>query len=136
MFAKVFVGVVLVLSACCVVANAGSELDIEEGMWEITSTMKMQGMSIPPMTFSQCITKEDAVPQSSSPGQEDCKVTDMKTIGSTVSWTMVCKGQAGDMTGKGKITYNGDRFDGEVSTETMGMVMVTEMKGKRTGPCK
>ena len=116
--------------------HAGSGLNIEDGMWEITSTVKMQGMTIPPMTFSQCITKDNAVPQNNSPGQEDCTVTDMRTVGSTVSWAVTCNGQGGQMTGKGKIPYHGDRFEGEMTTEHMGMVMVTEMQGRRTGACQ
>ena len=60
----------------------------------------------------------------------------MKTVGSTVSWTVTCNEQAGNMKGKGKITYHGDRFEGEMTTEHMGMVMVTEMSGRRTGPCQ
>ena len=115
---------------------AGSELNMEDGMWEITSQVKMQGMSIPPMTVSQCITKDNAVPQTNSPGQEDCKVSDIKTIGSTVSWSVTCGEQAGNMKSKGKITYQGDRFEGEMTTTHMGMVMVTEMSGRRTGPCQ
>lgn len=136
MIGKVTVSVVLLLSIFCVGVGAGSGPDIQDGMWEITSAVKMQGMTIPPMTVSQCITKENAVPQSDSPGQgNDCKVTDTRTDGDTVSWTVVCSGQGGEMKGKGKITYHGDRFEGEVRTEAMGMVMITEMTGKRIGPC-
>jgi hypothetical protein len=129
----IFLGLVFL---CGSAVYAGSELNMQDGTWEITSQVKMQGMTIPPMTFSQCITKENAVPQNTSPGQDDCKVSDMKTVGSTVSWTMTCNEQAGNMKGKGKITYHGDRFEGEMTTEHMGMVMVTEMSGKRTGPCQ
>ena len=66
------------------VATAATTLNLEDGMWEVTSQVKMQGMMIPPMTFSQCITKENAVPQGNSPGQDNCKVSDMKTVGNTV----------------------------------------------------
>lgn len=115
---------------------AGSELNMEDGMWEITSQVKMQGMTIPPMTFSQCMTRDNALPQHNSPGQDDCKVSEMKTVGSTVSWTVICSGEAGDMKGKGKITYLGDRFEGQMTTDHMGMVMETEMRGRRTGSCQ
>ena len=128
-------GICLGLLSLCSTVYAGSGLNMQDGMWEITSQVKMQGMAIPPMTFSQCITKDNAVPQTNSPGQGDCKVSDMKTIGSTVSWSVVCDEQAGNMKGNGKITYHGDRFEGEMTTEHMGMVMVTEMSGRRTGPC-
>jgi hypothetical protein len=136
MIGKVAAGIGFVLIACSAIVYAGSSLDIEEGQWEITSSVKMQGMTIPPMTFSQCITKEDAIPRNEASGQDACKVTDQSIVGDTVSWTMVCSGQGGEMKGKGKITYHGDRFEGQMSTESMGMVMLTEMKGKRIGPCQ
>lgn len=131
-----FIGTFLGLLSLCSAGYAGSELNMEDGMWEITSQVKMQGMAIPPMTFSQCITKDNAVPKSNTPGQDDCKVSDMETTGSTVSWSVTCSGQAGNMKSKGKITYHGDRFEGEMTTDHMGMVMVTEMSGRRTGPCQ
>ena len=135
MVKKLSMVIFLVIVSLSGVVYAGSELNMEDGMWEITSQVKMQGMTIPPMTFSQCITKDNAVPQTNSPGQDDCKVSDMKTIGSTVSWSVVCGEPSGNMKGMGKITYHGDRFEGEMTTEQMGMVMVTEMSGRRTGPC-
>jgi hypothetical protein len=98
----------------------------------------MQGMEIPPQTFSQCITKKDMVPQNNNdPNQQgNCKVSDVQTNGNTVSWTMVCKTEGGEMKSTGKITYQGDSFKGESTSEMMGMVMVAEMSGKRIGPCQ
>jgi len=120
----------------CSAVMAGSGLNVEDGMWDITSVVKMPGMTIPSMTISQCITKDNAIPQSNSPGQDECRVSDIKTSGNTVSWTTICDGQGGKMTGKGEVTYHGNRFEGRMTTEHMGMVIVTEMSGKRTGPCK
>ncbi|MGD9307745.1 MAG: DUF3617 family protein [Desulfosarcina sp.] len=130
---------VIIFTGLLIVGNvvfAGSKLNIEEGTWEITSTTKMQGMTMPSMTFSQCITEQNAVPQNNSQGQDKCKVTDMQTVGNTVSWTVFCQDPSGDMKGKGKITYHGDRFDGEVNMQMAGMAMVTHMRGKRIGPCQ
>ncbi|MBW2035678.1 MAG: hypothetical protein JRI94_19290 [Deltaproteobacteria bacterium] len=63
-----------VISAILVIAVsisfAGSGPDMQEGLWEITSKMKMRGMDMPSYTHTQCITKKDLVPQSSQPGQE------------------------------------------------------------------
>lgn len=133
---KWFVGMFLCLVICIHSGYAGSDINMQDGTWEITSQVKMQGMTIPPVTFSQCITKDNVVPRDAASGQDICKVTDMQTVDSTVSWTISCNGQGGDMKGKGKITYHGDRFEGEVTTEHMGMVMVTEMRGRRIGPCR
>jgi len=42
-----------------------AEPNMEDGMWEITMKMDMPGMSMemPPVTFNQCLTKKDLVPQ-------------------------------------------------------------------------
>lgn len=134
LFLVMALGLVIFSTPAC----AGSELNMEDGMWEITSTVKMQGMTIPPMSFSQCITKENAIPQDNSSGKDNCTVSEMKTVGDTLSWTVICKEATGELKGKGQITYHGDRFEGEVSAEFpgTGMVMVTEMTGRRTGPCQ
>ncbi|BBO67520.1 lipoprotein [Desulfosarcina alkanivorans] len=133
---RLLVTILTGLLVTCNVAFAASALNLDDGMWEVTSQVKMQGMTMPPMTFSQCITKADAVPQGNASGQDNCKVSDIKTVGNTVSWTITCNGQAGEMKGKGKITYQGDRFEGRISMDMAGRVMVTEMKGRRTGPCQ
>lgn len=135
---RMLIGFFVVVSVFCATAvYAGSGVDMEEGMWEITTKVKMQGMEIPPQTFSQCITKKDMIPQNNDPNQQgNCTVSDVQTNGNTVSWTMVCKTEGGEMKSKGKITYQGDSFTGESTSEMMGMVMVSEMSGKRIGPCQ
>jgi len=111
--------------------------DMNEGLWEITTTMKMQGMNMPSHTHTQCITKDDLVPQSSQPGQE-CTISDYKVEGNTVSWKIRCSTQGGEMEGSGEITYRGDSFDGTMNM-TMpgsGAEVVTHMTGRRIGDCK
>ena len=48
---------------------AGSGPNLQEGLWEITSKMEMMGMNIPTVKHNQCITKKNAVPDSSQPDQ-------------------------------------------------------------------
>ena len=78
------------------IAIAGSELNMQEGKWEITTKTEMVGMSMsmPPMTRTQCLTKKDLVPQDSQQGSE-CKITDTKVVGNTVTWTIKCHGHGG-----------------------------------------
>ena len=133
------IGVFFIMASFCTAVYAGSDIDFEEGMWEISSQVKMQGMDMPAQTFTQCITKDNMVPQNDQPspqGGGSCKISDVKTVGNTVTWSVVCKTGGGEMKGKGKITYQRDRFKGESTSEMMGMQMVTEMSGKRIGPCK
>jgi hypothetical protein len=60
-----------------------------------------------------------------------------KIIGNTVSWTMKCRGKEGTTIMNGRITYKGDRFDGEIKMKTPnGMEMTQHISGKRIGECK
>jgi len=136
MLKRIFATFAVLLTAVSF-AFAASGPDMNEGLWEITTTMKMQGMNMPSHTHTQCITKDDLVPRSSQPGQE-CAISNYKVEGNTVSWTIRCSTQGGEMNGAGKITYRGDSFDG-----TMNMIMpgsgaevVTQMSGRRIGDCK
>lgn len=129
-----------VISATLVIAVsisfAGSGPDMQEGLWEITSKMKMRGMDMPSYTHTQCITKKDLVPQSSQPGQE-CKISNYKIEGNTVTWSIQCSTQDGEMTGTGRITYSGDSFEGTMKMIMggSGMEMTTYMSGRRIGDC-
>ena len=138
MHTKFLIGIMIAATFLGISVTAGASVDFEEGQWEITSQVKMQGMNMPAQTFSQCITKDNMVPQNNTSGQQggSCTVSDVKTSGNTVSWSVVCKTQGGEMKGKGKITYQGDRFTGDSIVEMMGMEMVTEMSGRRTGACQ
>jgi len=136
MLKKIFaISAILLFSASTVLA--GPDVNMKEGLWEITSGVKMPGMSMPPSTHTQCITKDDLVPQKAQPGQE-CQATDVQYKGNTVTWKIECSGQSGVMTGTGGITYNGDSFVGqvEITMPGQGMKMTTHMKGRRIGDCK
>jgi hypothetical protein len=107
--------------------------NMEDGLWEITSTAEMTGMPAKSFTHTTCLTKEKAVPQTT---QSECTMKDVKTQGNTVTWTMVCK----EATSTGKVTYAGTTMDGVVETTVKAggktMTMKSTIKGKRIGPCK
>jgi hypothetical protein len=109
--------------------------NMEDGLWEITSTVDMPGMPAKSFTHTTCLTKEKAVPQTA---QSECTMKDVKTQGNTVTWTVVCK--EGMSTSTGKITYAGTTMDGVIETTVKSngktMTMKSTMKGKRIGPCK
>jgi hypothetical protein len=110
---------------------------VKEGLWEITSKMEIPGMPVPmpPVTFKQCLTKQNPVPHQSQSGQ-DCQTKNIKTKGNTVSWEMVCDSPEGKMKSSGKITYQGDRFNGVVMTDIPGQgQMKMTMAGRRIGEC-
>jgi len=122
----------------CVGGTANSAgVDMKEGNWEIRSetSMKMEGMSMPPMVSSStyCLTREDPVPKSDK--NKECKVVSHKVTGNKVSWRVKCKKGEGE----GEITYRGTSYNGFMKTkmvedgETMTMNM--KMAGRYLGPC-
>ena len=128
------IAVVLILTAT---AWAGSDLTMKEGQWEMTIETEMEGMpmKMPPTTFSQCVTRQEPVPQSQQPGQQ-CTTKDVVTKDNSVSWTVVCNTPAGSSTGYGKITYNGDTMKGTMTMTAQGMKMVSRFSGRYMGPCQ
>ena len=49
---------------------------------------------------------------------------------------MVCTNPGGQMTGKGRVTYNNDKMDGSMTMEGQGMKMTSNFKGHRIGACQ
>jgi hypothetical protein len=94
---------------------------------------------MPAQKHNQCITKKEFVPDQSSKNQ-DCKITDQKVTGDTVSWKMACKDKDGTTEGEGKITYKGASYDGmmmaKMTQKGESHTMKMNFAGKHTGPCK
>ena len=110
---------------------------MKPGLWEITTKTEMPGMPFqpPPMTVQHCYTAQD-VKEQPVPKDEQCKVTDLKTSGSKVSWKVECKGEAAGK-GEGQITYQGDSaYEGWTKMQTQGMTVSMQYKAKRLGDCK
>jgi len=129
-----------ILVTTATVAFAGSELNMQEGQWEITTKMEIPSMpmDMPPMKHTQCLKKKDAVPQSSQAGQE-CTISQTRITGNTVTWVMQCSGgPGGDTKGNGTITYNGSIMKGTIKmTDTQSkMEMTSHLTGRRIGECK
>jgi len=137
---KIFllVGIFLLLISGNVMAGP----EMKEGLWEITTSMEMQGMPIkmPQQTYTHCLTKKDMVPQKAEPGQE-CKKIKYDVKGNTVSWVMECTTPDGTITSNGKVTYKGNSFEGLVKVSMPGgkrggMEMTQKLSGKLIGQCK
>jgi len=117
-------------------------LDFDPGLYEITSTVSMPGMqgaSIPPQTVTQCMTKQDPVPNKSSTGQR-CEIKDMEQNGNTITWSMECDQQGQIITSEGKMVYHGNSFEGTIATnmgtQAGNMTMTTKISGKRISGCQ
>jgi hypothetical protein len=118
----------------------GGDVDMEEGLYRITYKTEITGMPfpIPPFTLSQCLTKDNPVPDQSSKNQE-CKITNMQKSGDTVTWKMECTQRGGSMQASGTMTFKGDSLEGKtqmnMGPDAGNRVITTYMKGKRVGPC-
>ena len=131
--------IVLILMATAGSA-AAAEINMKPGLWRTTIESESASMpfKIPPITTENCITKEDLVPPTKKPNEE-CTLDKPKISGDTVSWTVQCKTEGGDMKSKGEITYQGDRYRGSISTEIRGPMNITmrqKLTGQRIGDCK
>jgi hypothetical protein len=113
------------------------------GLWEIVMSAEMTGMSqqMPPTKFQHCYRPEDlkdmrrTVPNN----KQNCKVTDWKESGNTVTWNVSCAGQ-GSMTGTGTMTYAGDSYRGNITMNMsqggQKMTMIQNYQARRIGNCK
>jgi hypothetical protein len=112
------------------------------GNWEVAMKMSMQGMDMPPMKHTQCITAEmlkdpqAAIPRGpGQPGENDCKMSDYKMSGSTASYKMVCT-KPQPMTMVGEMKYSGtDAYVGTVQMDMSGQKMTMSLDAKRIGDC-
>jgi len=110
---------------------------MKAGKWSMTIQTEMPGMpmKMPPVTVETCVTPEQAE-HPEPPKQRansDCKISDYKLDGNTVTWKMVCAKQ--NMTGDGKITYSGESYTGEMHMLMGEHEMSAKYTGKRVGDC-
>jgi Protein of unknown function (DUF3617) len=110
------------------------------GRWQTTVETEMAGMpmKMPARTINTCLTKEQAdnaqnlVPKSGD-NRGGCTWTDVKVDGSTITWKMTC--EKSGMTGSGKITYNGDSYDGAMHMTMQDKDISVKYTGKYMGEC-
>jgi hypothetical protein len=125
-----------------------------DGNWEIKMQMEMPGMpqGMPPMTMTQCITKEMlSDPKNTIPGgpmagrggrgsgmPDNCKMGDYKMDGNTATFSMKCDPPQ-QMSMTGTFTYAADSYEGTVKMDAdrggQPMSMNIKYSAKRIGDC-
>jgi len=97
----------------------------------------MPGMDMPPMTQTQCLSKEDCIPKGSAYQGEKCKIEDINITGNTVTWSHECESEGGKIKGTGTVTYSGNSFKGTMMMllPHVNLNITTEMDGRRIGDC-
>ena len=130
----------LALGAVGLIAQGG----MRPGRWETTMQMEMAGspVQMPPMKQTRCVTpaeaKDPSSLQSGLPGgrggKNDCKVSDQKMSGNTMSWKIACTSPDA-MTGTGEMTFADDSYTGTMKMNMTQGAMSMKMEGKRLGDC-
>src|SRR5262245_907849 len=112
------IGCATVLAVTSTMAQSGRR----DGRWEVKIEMAMAGMTLPPQTAMQCVTKEEAadpqkaMPQGGRGTPNNCKVSDYKMDGNRVTWSVACD----QMTGVGEFIYNPDTYAGTMRMKSQG----------------
>lgn len=128
--------------ALSMIASFANAQEMKSGLWEITTTMKMQGMEMPGGKFTHCYTAKELSAGKQYTGDEasKCTVSNMKASGGSVSYDMSCAIEGGKMTGsvKGTTSPTAYAFDQKMRmTPDQGMgEMHSIVKGRRLGDCK
>lgn len=133
---------IVLLLLCSAACQADKpKVDMQEGLWEITTVITMPGMpmQMPPVKITQCISQEDMIPQTQQPDQPDqqCEISNMTTSGNTVTYDMICSSQGNTMKAQSSITYAKDQMQGSMTAtmEPSNMTMTYTLTGKRIGDC-
>jgi Protein of unknown function (DUF3617) len=107
-------------------------------LWEVTTKMEMPGMpmAMPAQTNRVCVEKGND--EALLKGRDNCRITDRRRSGNTVTFSMACTGRDA-MTGTGSITFTADGYDGSMqmkgSAEGRSIEMSQKMSGRKVGTC-
>lgn len=135
------------LMACSAGAAWGANVNMREGLWEITSTMDggampgmPKGMKMPAVTLKHCYTAADVQGNKALMDKGNCALVSMRQTGNSASWVSECKGeQAMRMEGEG--IFSGDKYEIKsrmtfLSGKMKGQSMSSTIQAKRLGDCK
>lgn len=128
------------LALACIASLANAQ-EMKPGLWEIVTTMKMQGMQMPGGKFTHCYTAKDiSAGKQYDSGDSKCTIANMKASGGNVSYDISCPTEGGKMSGsvKGNMSPSSYTFEQKLRmTPDQGMgEMHSNIKGRRLGDCK
>jgi len=115
-------------------ARAG-DFTFKEGLWEITVTLQMPGMSLPPQKFTHCLTHTQAVPHKPEDA-EDCKFTKQEARGNRMIWALECHLEGRPAYLEGEVEYQGERLTGRVRIRDESEEMTQHLSGRWLGECR
>lgn len=129
-----------VVATAATAIPAAAQSPMRPGQWETIMQMSAPNMpaQMPAMKNTRCVTQQEidsptrALPNSGKT-PNDCKVSDYKNSGNTVTWNMACSSTG--MTGSGELRFNGDAYEGLVKMMVQQQEMSMKITGKRLGDC-
>jgi len=135
----------VVLAVLAAAISAIAQSPIRPGRWEVVTQMEVPNMPVkmPEMKNTQCITPEQAKdpanalpkgPQGGRGEKNDCKVSDYKVSGKTVTWSMACTTPQA-MTSTGQMTFTDDTYTGTMNMTSPQGPMSMKVSGTRLGDC-
>ncbi len=137
MFKHILISLLVVLTLSVNVQADTPEM--KPGKWSITTTTTVPMMGPMDHTVTSCFTKEELQPQDMMQQDGDCKLKNLKTSGSTVSWEIACNNQGGQFTGSASATTKSESLSGQMKMKMVmngqTMNMETKWKGKYLGAC-
>jgi len=106
-------------------------------LWQVTTQMSMEGMpfKMPAKTLKICAVKNSQEPPGAANDERGCVSSDMKRVGSVVTWTSSCTGPPA-MKGQGEITYEGTgAYTGTIKYVTADGNMTINLTGHKIDGC-
>jgi Protein of unknown function (DUF3617) len=133
---KIYITSSLAMSVCLAWSASGFAQQGADNLWEVSTTMVMEGMRMPGPPTQVCAKAGQS--DSMMPMQGDCQITDRNTVGNRTTFRVTCTGKDA-MSGTGEITTARDSYQGimRLSAKTDGETtnMTTEYSGKLIGKC-
>jgi len=121
-----------VLAACLTLLASPASAQGPDELWEITTKISMDGMSMPAMPTKVCRKKGDDVPAA----DKNCRTFDVKTVGNRTTWKSECTGD-NPMTGTGEMTRGKGSYTAKLTMKSKDEgTMVMDYTGKLAGNCK
>jgi hypothetical protein len=136
----------VVLCALLTVLPVVAAMDVQEGQWEITLTMKAaggDGQTFGPYSKSQCITQADVQNPAklfADTGVSGCEFSNKRYDVNRFNFSIRCGG-AIPLSGSGEVEFSPDRFAGSMNLQAQlegGPAVETrsEVSGRRLGSCQ
>jgi hypothetical protein len=118
---------------------AQAQIHAQPGEYAYSVKVKMFGMSMPAVTFKQCVTQQD-IDQGkayvNNEKQADCSPTDLQWSGADFTVAGHCRNPDRTMSGKGKASENGFELMMDVKVEgDMPMTQRQAISATRVGDC-